>query len=371
MDNLLEQAKTILTDPNFSKLPLAKIKEVFSYFLGKGLTKADLENILNPPKRKEITYLESLPYNVLVNLVLVGNIADKDLIRFCNSSPLLKEQCDRTFNAEGKIIPEYIFYILLQKLGVKLKPGESPKARYMKAMNNRESFLRLKARFEIRFAIEQKLNSDEYITPPLNLYDAFYNFFGLFGKVIINYRGNPIKQDYDLGINLILLLYTIQKLTFNQLLETTNNADELIFGHEMSLLYYSELLKKSPEEVVNMVYPLYGNGLTLPASQIMEDLININEIYLKGIRELFNSSYLYPQGLKIAVTESWENIISVLEREIDISDEDDLTDEIQMLNQIRNLDERDIDYVIYLHTLVLSGELPVLTPFTEEEMIKY
>lgn len=376
--NLINQAKTILTHPDFSKLPLFKIKEAFSYFLGKGLTKSDLENILNPPKRQEITYLESLSYPIFVNLILVGNITGKDLISFCNSSPLLKEKCDRAFNAEGKIIPEYIFYILLQKMGIKLKPGESPKARYIKALNNRESFLRLKAKFDVISSIKQKLNPDRFINPPSNLYEAFYsqnNPRGLFG-VGVNYDGgNP---DYDLSERLIRFLYYIRETTFRELSKQVSDKKqqkmihELIYGPEISLVYYSTLLKKSPEELVNMVYPSYSGGHIFSSEgNMLEDLININNLYAKGLRSLFK--YKYFGGLKPALSGSWETIIMYLTADmLDSIGFVHLTDsEIQTFNRIKTLDEQDINYVIYLHELILSGELPVLTPFTEKEMIRY
>lgn len=118
MDDRLERARKILLHPNFNKLSQIQIQQVFKSLLASGITKDDIETILNPSKINNITYLEKLPYDVFINLILTGNIEGLDLIHLCNSSPLINEKCNKDFNAEGKIIPLYLFYLLLKKLEV-------------------------------------------------------------------------------------------------------------------------------------------------------------------------------------------------------------------------------------------------------------
>jgi len=121
MDSVLKQARQVLTHPNFSKLTPQQMQEVYRSLLASGVTKDDIRNILL--SKPNLTYLESLPYNIFLNLVTNGEIKGKDLIRFCNSSPLINDKCNRPFQLakSGDFIPEYLFYLLLKQDGIENK----------------------------------------------------------------------------------------------------------------------------------------------------------------------------------------------------------------------------------------------------------
>lgn len=156
-------AKEILLHPNFEKLSEEEITEVFSNLLANGISKEQIENILLG-KEKKNSNLENLSYDAF--LLITDNMLGKDLINFCNSSPLINEKCNRDLilsNDKGivKIIPQFVFTRALTKAKINILPKEIPRRVYIrefvggKARNfNGESFNVKQLKYVLNFGGE-------------------------------------------------------------------------------------------------------------------------------------------------------------------------------------------------------------------------
>jgi alpha-tubulin suppressor-like RCC1 family protein len=82
--------------------------------------------------------LNSLDYNTFINIVTTGDIAGQRLLSLCSTSKKLNDYCNRGFqlrDAQGEPVGElqnqYLFRLLLNKLGIAIPPGKTPKQTYI------------------------------------------------------------------------------------------------------------------------------------------------------------------------------------------------------------------------------------------------
>jgi len=139
MEERFDLVRQILRSPIFNSKTLDQQQVILDQVISTGeVSKDDLFkiiqeelNIQNDLSIKQISYLEALPYNVFI--ILAANLVGKDLINFCNSSPVINEKCNRSFIVEdtGIVIPQYMFYLLLQKMEIEVVPGEDYRKIYM------------------------------------------------------------------------------------------------------------------------------------------------------------------------------------------------------------------------------------------------
>jgi hypothetical protein len=391
MEEQRAKAKQILTHPNFRKLDSQQIQEIYRTFLAVGLTKEDLKNLLKveePPKSQEITYLESMPYGVFLNFILAGDIQGKDLISLCNSSPLINEKCNKEFNAEGKVIPQYLFYILLKKMNVPVTDIKMDYRTFYKNVIFNKSFDSLKKKLEILDEATSDLG-DYHISFPKNVFDLLY-VYGRYESSILGsiygfeslgeFRSIPenLKPMIPVAYSILEVLRDLQSHVFARLdlkikipvtLEIREMAKSLNLSlEEFRVQIFDPFLLENRTYIDDKAIPYVT----------FENCLNYDLIFAMLLREA--SKYInLNKSLKDKILENWRNIIEenieeYEERKDDTDDEEDLEAfqrSIDLLESISELSPEEAGYLAALHEKVLSGKLPVLTHFSFEELIKY
>ncbi len=140
---LIQKATVILTNRAFVNASAAKQQSIIDQMLVKGLDHQDLAMIqkqlgmaVTPVipaslDNLDLSMLENLPYDVFVTLVMLGNVAGKDLIRICNTSRTLNGYCNKSKVINGVEKTQWIFRKLLaDKYNVILGHNEDPKESY-------------------------------------------------------------------------------------------------------------------------------------------------------------------------------------------------------------------------------------------------
>lgn len=134
-DLLLEKAKNLLLHPNFNKLSLEQMQQVYRAILASGVTKAEIEEILiNSKPREEFSYLEKLPKDIFKHMVQVGEIQGKDLIKLCNSSKILRGYCLADLHDQnGQVLrTQDIYRTAIERDGTILAPNQIPSEYYIR-----------------------------------------------------------------------------------------------------------------------------------------------------------------------------------------------------------------------------------------------
>lgn len=136
-DLLLEKAKNLLLHPNFNKLSLEQMQQVYRAILASGVTKAEIEEILinsKPKPRIEFSYLEKLPKDIFKYMVQVGEIQGKDLIKLCNSSKILRGYCLADLHDQnGQVLrTQDIYRTAIERDGTILAPNQIPSEYYIR-----------------------------------------------------------------------------------------------------------------------------------------------------------------------------------------------------------------------------------------------
>lgn len=165
MEDVREQqissAREILRNKQFQSMTREDKTSIINTMLEKGLSIADIKMLLleirvphslGKEVKEEATRLALLPYNVFVHMVLVGNITGDDILTLCKSSEAINSYCNKPHEdaITGQVYDQYLFRILLNKINPKilerLKPNETPKDRYEKAIRNAKVFHALSCR---------------------------------------------------------------------------------------------------------------------------------------------------------------------------------------------------------------------------------
>jgi alpha-tubulin suppressor-like RCC1 family protein len=133
----------ILRSSRFHDLPPEeKTKTLEKILLTNEISKDDLSMLLNEiseGKKIEqmLPILAKFDYNTFLNFIIRGEIKGKDLLNLCNSSKKFNDYCNRDFEVkdkDGKVIrvdTQYLFRILLDKMGIHLSFGRGPKYTYI------------------------------------------------------------------------------------------------------------------------------------------------------------------------------------------------------------------------------------------------
>lgn len=406
LNDRLHAARKILQHQNFSKLTPEQIQAVYRNLLSQGITKTEINQILEE-KRKEITYLENLPYNVFVNLVLVGQINGRDLVNFCNSSPLINDKCNKPFKSEsGHIIPQFIFTVVLQKMGIPVR--ENPREQYVNLIQHKSLNT-----FTYKLSIILDLLERRNFEFPNTIYDLIYGFrnfsFELLeqignlnpeSKTLINSLDKLIRElefsnnpDYNHIVKthvsnfLELLDYFRQKgfggdlkynyLGYESLKSLISQKDfsdaNLIFGQVLK-----ELLEKYNYTNQNLRDYMKRKWETNQIFEILEYSDTLEHFYIRNA---------YFQAFGIRVPEDDPEGLLDLERrredeEMTFEEKQKALENIKIFQEIfrnlkqnldffKHLSEDELDYLTYLHYKVYSGELPVLEAFTYKDLFGY
>ena len=239
MEDKLVKARGILLNPNFNKLTVEQIVNVYRVILASGVTKEQIAEILKSNTNKNVSYLESLPRDVFKQMVEIGKIQGRDLIYLCNSSPLLRQHClqdEKDIN--GKIIKQQaIYYDSLVRMGIRLSPDEIPSEKYLKVMET--STFAMIDPFTDSVIINRK--DPKYVVDVVSCgyWNALLDINGDVWKI------NTWEDDVPTGI--ILKDKKIKQITAKE--------DNLFFLSEQGEVYYKRLEENDGDE--GIVSPIY------------------------------------------------------------------------------------------------------------------
>ncbi len=128
MDSLrevrLEKARAILSHRDFKDQTEGGKRIIVETLVAKGLSIDDLRLLLlevGAGEKLDVSYLESLPYDVFFNIVIEGGIKGADLIRLCGTSTILAGYCNASRTILGKEQKQFLFWELLRRMGKKEK----------------------------------------------------------------------------------------------------------------------------------------------------------------------------------------------------------------------------------------------------------
>jgi hypothetical protein len=386
MENKFEQAKRILLHPNFKKLTPTQIQQLYKTILASGLTKADISKILKS-KNVQSTYLEAMPYDLFLNFVLEGDIQGADLISLCNSSPLINEKCNKAFTAEGKVIPQYLFYILLQRMDLpKLTSNMDYRTLYKKVIENKP-FFSVSRKLKILDQAEKygDFSIMRYPNSIKNLLYGHYRNFGPFGD--LNFRN--VEAEADGPTILTDRYYFVSDLEDNlrEFLDYIRDNYPLInfkfFSRDINVL--TKEIGLTLEEFKRKIYGSYlkelkQNGVSISKKRAEKDFyefINFNEIFRLFLVDWTN--YFGDQlvdlisNIKDTWTDMVDDTIEIVQQASNegIGEKEEALIFIEQLESISTLTDEEADYLVSLHEKVLAGKLPVLARFKFEELIKY
>jgi hypothetical protein len=372
----LEQARKILLHPNFNKLTPEQIQEVYRTILASGLTKDDISNILRSSNSKEISYLESLPYNVFSNLILTGEILGKDLIALCNSSPLINEKCNQSFTGiDGKVIPQFLFYNILKKMGINLDTPDMNETilkiggyrEFYKRVIDNEAFFSLHRKLKLLDKITSLAGSSVLVIPD-TVYDVLYNKedYDLILAYDRFHKGRNLLNKYPEFIraeDIIDFLYLLRDITIDEYSTPDDKSRSNLKFDLKSLVEFSGQTFIDYQKRMNKF-------ISGESAVKIKDLINVNGIFHSALENFFKGKNIPTQHMRGNIKARWkadiENVIEEIEEEENYDKKI-----VENLRSLEELSDSEVDYIIQLHERVLSGQLPVLTLFRIEELIKY
>jgi hypothetical protein len=375
MDDRLEKARKILLHENFPKLTSEQITEVYRNLLENGISKEEISEILKErsqptsiPKtsainKKEVTYLESLPYHVFVNLVLTGGLRGKDLLNFCGASPLINEKCNKPFVSEsGHVVPQYIFTKLLEQLDIPVR--ENPREQYLNLVRHK-SYFSLKKKLTLLYRAHSRRPLDRY---PKTIFRLLYNsnFIMLEFLQMLFEEAFRNRKDLENGRKYVDF-ENIEGLITDIIHLKPRGGDEEPMNLNMNLDEIRDLLEEY-KAYIDETRPLYDTPLyeSVKAYISQKEFSDANQIFSKVLlKNLLKLKYDYVK-FRNYLREEW------IKKAQKILAEGDLNEEIlQNLNQLGSLTEDELDYLVYLHYKVLDGDIPVLESFEYDRLIKY
>jgi len=431
-ENKLNLVREILRSPLFQSKSLDEQQAVLDQIIATGeisryeileLIQQEVQQpIINNSKLKpeEVNYLENLPYDVFLNIIYTGKLEGEDLIRLCNTSSVINEKCNRSFSLQGsnrrgtviaeiETIPQYMFYQLLKRMGIepsleKFNQGEDYRQQYLKASHHK-AFFPLSQKFKIFEDITTRYGGEgerEGVIPvPGNLFDLFYNeesyAVGLLGD--IRYPSKipiPEQDDYNYNLQIMSELYDFRNYAISPILDEENDdgwKDALKVKADLNI--FAELLGMSLDQFINdiliqdYIRNLQRAGyfhMTDP-NVIASNFLNANDNFVKALQAFYNVLQLSDKRIEEEIIKSWRylinrqinyvrgNLMREIEEEIRTGQANKKINGIERdLNQLVslfNLTDHELDYLLYLHKKILKGILPVITPFTYDDLSNY
>jgi hypothetical protein len=362
-DNTVKIVKDIILSRKFQSYEKPQQMGVLEKIIQTG--DVPKETVMNIYANSITVYLESLPYNVFLNIILNNDIKGRELFNLCNSSPLINEQCNKSFTLENSdtVVPQYLFVLLLNKAGIDYEKIKQKRPKilprnmyYYYFVGDGVSFRRLQDKF---LYIVNALDQEGFM--PKDLCDLLYTRYEIkpkfFEHLVYAHRTIYLKRfDY---INEIA--GESEDILEPLNIEVPNNIEELLKiiakitkdSYEEILLRFYNYIKDDPKRVDNFhkLFPDYE--LTVDNIAIL--IKNSAEYFRQHLLAINSYSNDHYKLFKIA-TEIADNINMHIE-------EDPKADLSKLL------DKDDIEYIIRLHMRVLSGDLNIYTPFTLSDLL--
>jgi len=353
--NNLDFVRMIITSSRFQAQSKTQQREVLEQIIATGeASRDDVVKIYNGNNNNDFAYLESLPYNVFLNVIINGDISGQSLINLCNTSNLINQQCNKPFKVEdtGETIPQYLFLLLLKKLGIDYDqirqriPDLSPRDLYFYyTVGDGLSYRRLNDKLVY---IAENYNEDWLDVK--DLYELLYEDDA--GKPAflkhITITNNSVE--YNRFLYAAREVYAAQDPFDNELLSDLDEAAERLDMTTERLLYGAYHRKHYGEKEFHQLFP----GVEFTFENYMEIVQNYPEYFrqfLLSIPDISDHSYLF-----INIKDIINNINEYIE-------EDENVDRSKLL------DDQDIEYLIRLHLRILSGELTIATKFRINDLI--
>lgn len=354
----MEKAKAILFHPNFEKLSSDQIQNIYTLLLETGMTKPQIATIL---QLKNTTHLEALDYNSFLELIFKGQIVGKDLIALCNSSPLINEKCNRGFNAEGKIIPQYLFYLLLKKDPPKFNVYGDYRQQYLQKIKYEKAHLSLVKKIDILefddiksdvnlYELLYESDADDFddyapaflynITDENNAYVDFldtYQFLKvLANQICTNLIKEPWSREYEIEYTkcIVNTRYNVEKLA-------------QLRGKSLDEFMETDFIENSPLNYTHF------DDVTL--DDFKYNALHITDLFRDELIEFDNK--FSEDEIKNAISEQWAWLIKNAFKNTRNNNT------IASLNQIRELSNDEINYLYFLHKSLVDGHLEFSMPF--------
>jgi hypothetical protein len=374
-------------------------------------------------KPEEVNYLENLPYDIFLNIIYTGKLEGEDLIRLCNTSSVINEKCNRSFSLQGsnrrgtviaeiETIPQYMFYQLLKRMGVepsieKFNQGEDYRQQYLKASRHK-AFYFLHQKFKTLEQITRRngIEGENIIVEPGNLFDLFYGEeqyqIGLLVSVISNSRRIPeiVKYNFDKILETIRTLYDFRSIIINEGLLGATDSEGWFKALKVRLDFQTlaNLFGISLDQFLNEYYvPYVTQGLERMLinpniNLTFNHVQNLDKIFAEMLRNIFTTLALSYDDIKREIRKSWNLLISTIIEAYsnDLQDLDNIIQnnqnflgqdqqaviesyrrDLQTLELLKDFTDQELDYLIYLHKKILTGQLSILTPFTYEDLRDY
>jgi hypothetical protein len=371
MEKQLDHVKDIIRSSRFQLSSESEQQKFLNQIVTTG--EVSIEDVMSIYNN---VYLETLPYNVFLNIILNGDISGINLLNLCNSSPLINNQCNKSFKSEdtGETIPQYLFVLLLRKAGInyeqiiKRKPNLLPRnVYYYYFVGDGVRFNRLKDKLIYMAVI---LKQDTFI--PDNLYDLLYNNNEFekgtrFFKDLLNVKlknlerfnySNYILQDVENEFQDEFLDPEQSSTSLTQIAEIEEKTG--IAAKEL-LLDSFKSDSKNPHNIKRFHLLFPGSEFTL---QNYVTIVRNNQEYFRryllGIPGIADYDKLLKTAQE-AVNTYIEYIISSKYVSIDHP-------KLPDIDHSKLLDNDDIIYIIKLHMRVLRGELKLNTPFQIDQL---
>jgi predicted transcriptional regulator len=174
-----------------------------------------------------LSQLEALPYDVFVNVVLSGNLRGNELLDLCNSSPVLKEYCNRSvILPDGQKISQYLFRQLIQKEnpGHVYEEGDKPRKVYERLTTRTQydfdKFLSLMVELRERGIFDFRYNAKNYYQYPKTLQMLLY--------CVHSHEYGLLFESSSLNMN----VSSVSTIEFSKIKTTLDRSSDIIFKIE-------------------------------------------------------------------------------------------------------------------------------------------
>ena len=390
-ENKSDVVKHILASDTFRNADDETKDEIINEIAATGeLSKDDILHIRDNLNKLDVSYLESLPYDVFVNVILAGNIRGKDIIRLCNASTKLNKYCHKDYRLkDGRILDQYLFRRLLEK---EFQYGDSEDFKDYYPRELYEEFAIQNFR-DLIYLLEDILSvgSNKEIILPKTLKELLYrlsnDIYSSHIPLLSDLQIDPKAPDYG-G-----LLWTKDILNNGSNIIRTVSQILNLKTTETDVRIYAQKLNMSLEQLLDfLIKNVKLRQVFSPTFKAMlEGMLDDRNFFNSVHNILLGYEAAYQLILRNSLPTDYDELFQMIKhdflelldresRNLGVKYEDDLItknisqefkDARDRLNQIRkDLNEgvydHVIDYLILLHKKIIDGKLSVLTPVDAE-----